>query len=245
MMFKRLSYLVLIMTSVGFMIIGCAGMDVIDNVEKQEAVTIVLDTYRAYPSSNLKESRDHEQNFETRLRKSITRTNPKIKVISAEDFRRVVFNGRSFKDTPRTYEDLLSLTRDEEVLRKLEEARTRFIVVLDVSKTTAKGDIDFAASEGGFVLGRSHASWINIDAHIIDVKNPEKPERCILDEYGTSAYGVCVLLIFPIPYGWHPFFRDSTAFNDAGKQIAKFIEGRMGLEPVVPIVVKEPDLEEY
>ena len=211
----------------------------------QVAATIVLDTYCTYtknPSDVRQESRSYEQKFEEYLKKAIVKTNPKIAVIPTEDFRKAIFNGKSFEDTPRSYEDLLFLAHNEEALQKLKETKTRFIVVLNVSRATMKKDIDFEVTEGALYLGHSWKSNIIIDAHIIDVKNPEKPGRCISSEDGTSAYGVFVFIILPIPYGWYPFFKDGMAFNNEGEQIAKFIEERMGFEPVI---VKKPNLDQH
>jgi len=225
---------------------SCVGMEV--KPDGQVAATIVLDTYCTYaknPSDVRQESRSYEQKFEEYLKKAIVKTNPKISVIPTEDFRKAIFNGKSFEDTPRSYENLLSLTYDEEALQKLEEAKTIFIVVLNVRRTLKEEMGDCMVHEVGFILGKHRTLTITIAAHIIDVKNPEKPGRCISSEDGTSAHGVFVIIILPIPYGWYPFFMDGMAFNDAGEQIARFIEERMGLEPVAPVVVKESDLDEY
>lgn len=236
---KNKALIVSIEISFIFILCSCAGMEV--KPDEQMAATIVLDTYCTYPGDICKESRSYEKTFEKKLKNAIVRANPKISVIPTEDFRKMVFNGKSFEDTHRSYEDLLSLSYDEEACKKLEKAKTRFIVVLDVSRQTKPAKKDFAAEGGGFIIVTKWESVISIHAHILDVKNPEEPAIFTSTEDSTSFFGVAVIVIFPIPFGWHPFFRDVMAFDNLGKQIAKFLEDRIGLEPFDPVVSENPD----
>lgn len=225
--------------SIIFILCSCAGMEV--KQDEQVAMTIVLNKYCTFPGDICKESRSYEKTFENKLKNAIVRANPKISVIPTEDFRTMVFNGKSFEDTHRSYEDFLSLAYDEEAYKKLEKAKTRFIVVLDVSRQTKPAKKDFAAESGGFIVVTEWESVINIHAHILDVKNPEESAMFSSTEDATSFFGVAVIVVFPIPFGWHPFFRDVMAFDNLGKQVAKFLEDRIDLEPFDPVVLENPD----
>ena len=83
-------------------------------------------------------------------------------------------------------------------------------------------------------IGRHWESIIKLDAHVLDVKNPEEPGIFSEEEDGLSFYGTMFILIIPVPYGWHPFFKNCMAFDRLATQVTKFIEERLKLEPLPP-----------
>jgi len=230
--------------SIIFILCSCAGID-INKIKAQEAVTVILNSYCQFPESPEdihKESRHHEKYFESYVANGIRGTNSNIKVIPIETFREMVFDGKDFENTPRAYEDILRLAYDEQMRHKIREAKTRFIVVLDVTKSSPSGEAIFEAREGAAMIGHHWKFTIIADAHILDMKNPEKPSRCLASRDGNVCYGLMVFYVIPVPFGWYPFYAEMFVFYDLGEQIGKFVEERLGLEPVV---VKESDLDEY
>ncbi len=238
---KNKTFTMLIGVSIMFMLCSCAGID-INKIKAQEVVTVVLNSYCQFPESPEgmhKESRHHEKYFESYVASGIRGTNPNIKVLPVETFREMVFDGKDFENTPRAYEDILRLAYDEQMCHKIREAKTRFIVVLDVTKSSPSGEPLLAAEEGMALIGHHWKFTIIADAHILDMKNPEKPGRCLASRDGNVCYGVMVFYVIPVPFGWYPFYAENFVFRDLGEQVGKFVEERLGLEPVAPVVIEE------
>ena len=241
---KNKTFVMVISVSIIFILCSCTAIDKIGTTA-QEVVTVVLNSYCQFPESPEdmhKESRHHEKYFESYVASGIRGTNPNIKVLPVETFREMVFDGKDFENTPRAYEDILRLAYDEQMCHKIREAKTRFIVVLDVTKSSPSGEPILEGNDGGVIVGHHWKFTITADARILDMKKPEKPGRCLAIRDGNVCYGLMVLYIFPVPFGWYPFYAENFVFHDLGEQVGKFVEERLGLEPVV---VKESDLDEY
>ena len=242
---KNKTFVTVIGISIMFMLCSCAGID-INKIKAQEAVTVVLNSYCQFPESPEdihKESRHHEKYFESYVASGIRGTNPNIKVLPVEIFREMVFDGKDFENTPRAYEDILRLAYDEQMCHKIREAKTRFVVVLDVTKASPPGIVMFDGHEGAAMVGHEWKFTITVDARILDMKNPEKPGRCLEIRDGGACYGLMVFYIIPVPFGWYSFYAERFVFHDLGEQVGKFVEERLGLEPIEPAVLEEHEFD--
>jgi len=225
---------VLIGISIISLLCSCAGMET--KPDRQEAATLIFNTYDKHPKID-----KYEMKLAKRLFGIIKSKDSRIHVMLPDKFRKEVFNG--IDKPPRDHEDLTLFIRDEESRKKLEEAKVRFIISLKVNDGTA--DVQMHAETDGecaLAVGFAWESEIRLDAHVLDIKNPEKPGIFHEEEDGVAVCGVLFIYIFPIPYGWYPIFKNSMAFDRLATQIVEFMEERIGLEPVP---IKEPGFDEY
>jgi len=236
---KNKAFIVLIGISIISLLCSCAGMEV--KPDRQEAATLIFNTYDKYPKVE-----KYEMKLAKRLFGIIKSKDSRIHVILPDEFRKEVFNGICFKDTPRSHRDLILFIHDEESCKELEEAKVRFIISLEVKDVSTKGQMH-ADTDGEcmFIVGRHWKSKITLNAYVLDIKNPEKPGIFYEEEDGVSFCGVLFIYVFPIPYGWYPIFKNCMAFDRLATRIVEFMGERMGLEPVVPVVIEEHDFDNF
>ncbi|MBW1812977.1 MAG: hypothetical protein JRJ39_04670 [Deltaproteobacteria bacterium] len=198
-------------------------------IEPQEAVVIILNTYSKHDVC--KESRSSEQGFEGCVRNSMIEANPKIKIVSAKDFRRMVFNGRSFEDTPRSPKDILSFFHNQEAHQQLAKAEIRYLIVLNVITSNTKKQFSLEPTEHGAVFGRKGFRYTRITAIIIDMKRLKESGRVTSTSTGPAGYGVgLVMFILPVPFGYTSPTETATC-SRIGEEILNFIVGRGESKP--------------
>jgi hypothetical protein len=193
-------------------------------ISSGESVVILLNESREY-GINI-ESESKERSIENCLKNAMTNENIQWKIVSAKDFRRTIFPGMRYGDTPRTVENLLLFLQDGKSRHQVEMQRIRYLIVVDTNTYNYGEKSDFAANQAGMVLSQTWTRSSNFIAFVIDVSQSAKSGAFSSNSSGKAGYVVPFIIIIPLPPV--PIFAltESEACSALGTAVVKFLEGR-------------------
>jgi hypothetical protein len=191
-------------------------------IGSQESMVVLLNSYS--DDNETKSSESTEKEFENCLTQAMSAETPKLNSISAKDFRKDLFPGRSFEDAPRSPEAILSFFGNEARRKQAAKLGIRYLVVVDI----ITGDLDKSTEfQGQGVLIKWHRCS-TFKAVILDMDNNLKSGDVHAAAWGDRGFG-CTL---PFPVVPFPFFTrtESEACSIMGIAIHKFVMGREELK---------------
>ncbi len=197
-------------------------------ISQGEAVVILLN-----------ESTEHDLNVESEHKESdvedcmvdaIKRDNPRLKVVSATDFRKAIFPGKKFKDVPRSPESLLLFLQDEKSRQQVQMIGVRYLIIVDTNTSNSTGELIFDElyDEGGgmefWVLGNVSTRTSSYLAYVIDVRQSAESGRLSASSAGKVGFAV-PFFYYIIPLPPVPFFArtEAKACDGLGSAVASFI----------------------
>jgi len=198
-------------------------------IDSQEAVVILLNRYSAHNESL--ESQSKEEEIEDCLKKVMTAGSPRLKGVSAKDFRKAVFTGIKFENSPRSPQALLLFFRHEEARERVAKLGVRYIVLLNITTYNSDKKSDFAAQGVGWAISESWTRYSNFHAVVLDIKKYSESGEIFSKSEGTVGYVVPFLLFIPLPPIPLLSMTESEACSALGSAIIKFIVNRKELTP--------------
>jgi hypothetical protein len=194
-------------------------------INADEGVVILLNTSRSNEKSV--ESESEEKSLEDCVRTEMMKVNPRLRSVSAKEFRHMVFPDKGFLDSPRSPKDLLFFLRDPYAQSRVMGLGVRYLIVVTATTSERKADWKFEARES--VLG-VHRDWYedsSRDADVLDVKYLRESGRVRAACFGK---GFCVAGCGGggqgclIPFAWSHFpSTEPKACAALGEGVIKFI----------------------
>jgi len=145
-------------------------------IKPDEAMSIVVNHYRHCRQSDQKgectdsSSEKVAQDFEYCVTASLLAERPKLNILRANEFRRITSQDNIFAASPPTPDAINELLHDQDLMRRLNAAHLRYLVIVDVQ--TTRGTNKALAAAGialGVVAGMHWTSTIT--ASIVDLRD--------------------------------------------------------------------------
>ena len=230
----RLPQLVLVLAC---LVGGCGTMDtpVVNSrqssstaIASDEAVSIVLNRYRQCEDARKEDcwvdssSASKERDFDGCVSKYLLKERPKLRILPAEEFRRVAFPDKEFLASPRSPEAIIELLSDAEFKRRVDSVHVRYLVVLDMETRNTAKDWDFDTAKGMASAVDRH--WIResrLKATVIDMGHALQVGVANAEVSGNAGYVVPFILIIPLPP--IPYFSatESRACAELGQELGQ------------------------
>jgi len=189
-----------------------------------DSVVILLNESKEHGVNIVSERK--EKSIENCMVNAMTNKNIKWNIVSAKIFRRTIFPGKKYEDTPRTVEDLLLFLQDEESRHQVEMIGIRYLIIVDTNTYNYGEKSDFAAQGWAWGVSQTWTRSSNFTSFVIDVKQPAKSGGFSSSSYGKAGYVLPFLLVIPLPP--IPIFAltESQACLALGTAVVKFLEER-------------------
>jgi len=172
------------------------------------------------------ENEGKERSIERCLKNAMTYEGMEWKTVSATDFRRRIFPGKKYEDTPHTIEDFSLFIRDERSRREVEKLGIRYLVVVDTNTYNHDEDWNFAAQQSMWVVQRSWTRSSSLTAFVIDVRQSAESGAFVSTSSGTAGFVLPFLVIIPLPPIPLLALTEGEACSALGPAVANFLEGK-------------------
>jgi len=184
-------------------------------------------------SSNIL-SEDKEHSIETCMKTSMNLENPEINIVPSKDFRKALFPGKKFDETPHTEKALILFLQDEKMRHQVQKLGIRYLIGVGMTTQNSKKNSDFTADGGGggavLGIGQTWTRSSYISAFIIDVNQSATTGELASSSYGTAGFIFPVVIIIPVIVPLPPVplisMTESEACSALGKAVMTFIKGQ-------------------
>ncbi len=174
------------------------------------------------------ESESREEKIESCISSAMTGENPRITIVPAKNFRRALFPGKKFEETPRSKDDLLSNLKDIRSRQEAEKLGIRYVVVVD-SVTSFSGQYPvFEFERGLWIIGSSWTRSSLMSATVIDAK--KAADAGVISSHSDGSEGFVVPVFFVIPLVPIPWFSRTEAecCSSLGTAVSRFLAEKPG-----------------
>jgi len=212
-------------------------------ISADEGVVILLNTFHS--NDKFVESEGEEKSLANCVSDGMMKVDPKLRSVSAKDFRRTVFPGKGFLDSPRSPEDLLSFLSDPSAQSRVMGLGVRYVIVLTATTSESKENRKFGG-QNVFSVSREWSESAGGDADVLDVQYRRESGKVHAGcsgkgEWAAGCFG-CATLYLPcvIPFGfYHSPSCETKACSALGEDVMKFL---MDSHDVVPTTESGEDL---
>jgi hypothetical protein len=173
-----------------------------------EGVVIVLNTFLSDEKSI--ESEGEEKSLANCVEDGMIKVNPRLKSLSAKEFRHAIFPNKRFLDSPRSSEALFSFLGDPEAQSRVMKLGVRYLVILSASTHESepawKPDGGGSGSSAYIGVVREWKRFSNVTANVLDVNYLRESGSVAAASSGECGWGGlcgcgggCPPCLIPIP----------------------------------------------
>lgn len=191
------------------------------NLENEEAIVMIMSNHSGVSPKKLSSS---FREIETCVAETVREVSPSMRVVMADEFRRMAFPGLDFEEIPRDQEYILPLIKDQGFLETIAPLKLKYLLTISGNTTgllNKSGDIVCGGGYGGAgCLGL--AVWdktASLQASIIDVKHASQVGELEVNVTGKPWLAVVGF----IPVGL-PAFPEYAVCVELGRAVSKTIK---------------------
>jgi hypothetical protein len=187
-------------------------------MEPGDAITILLD----YVGGSPEEAEKLESGLAACVQQALKEASQPARLISSDEFRRVLFPGMDLTTAPRSVPSLLLLLKEPRFIEEVDALGVRYIVSITEETSSSLGPVILGA--GGYpgvliAAGAGHKKRTELVARLIDMRNSKDAGTVSARRESVGYYGV---VLYVIPVVW-PAVTESSTCERLGKEVAAFI----------------------
>jgi hypothetical protein len=198
-------------------------------IEPEEGISLILGVERECKQKSEAEclpssvSESAERTLEYCVANALRAEKSDMRIIPAEEFRRVAFPGARFQDMPRTIKTLLPVLQDAGFRQRVIPLNLRYLVVVRVSTQKVNPETHLRVDEGVWGIEKNWERVSLAVAEVLDVKQARQSGGSTAESRGLEGIAFPFLLIVPLPPVPYSSPTETSACQSLGKAIGKFV----------------------